>query len=183
MPLACADLRACPLDGSVDFATCLFDSLNFLLEPEAIAEAFIQMASTLRPGGLLYVDVVTERMIVDHFEGPEWTEKNGPVTLRWKTRYNRSSKIAETTLRINTGSAHSFRERVYPMDFLLQCIDRAGLVMLGAYDAHGWKRPAANSVRLDFVMVKPPAETALARYADLEADIQSLIRGMPDTHD
>lgn len=183
MPLACADLRASPLDNSVDFATCLFDSLNFLLEPEAIATAFVEMARALRPGGLLYVDVVTERMIVDHFEGPEWTEKNGPVTLRWKTRYDRKSKVAETTLRINTASAHTFRERVYPMDFLLQCMDRAGLVLLGAYDAHGWKRPAASSVRLDFVLVKPPAENALSRYAGLEETIQSLIRGMPDTNE
>ncbi|MFM1922102.1 MAG: hypothetical protein RLZZ303_3736 [Candidatus Hydrogenedentota bacterium] len=183
LPVACADLRACPLRESVDLATCLFDSLNFLLEPEDLAKSFSEMAQALRPGGLLYVDVVTERMILDHFVGPEWTEQNGRVSLRWKTRYNRQAKLAETTVRINTGAPNVFRERVYPMDFLLDCIAKAGLMLLGAYDAHGWKAPSASSVRLDFVAVKPPHQIPSTRYAALELDIQSLVRGMPDTND
>jgi len=182
LPLACADMRASPLHESVDLGTCLFDSLNFLLEPDYITQALAQMAAALKPGGILYVDVVTERMITEHFEGPEWTEKTGGITLRWRTRYDRHSRIAETTLRVNTGSGNTFRERVYPNAFLLEAIDKAGLVLLGCYDAHGWKAPAANTVRVDFVAVKPPAPKVIARYAAVEADIQSVIRGMPDVN-
>lgn len=182
LPIGCADLRACPLHESVDLATCLFDSLNFLLEPDHVELAFVQMAQALRPGGLLYADVVTERMIVDHFEGPEWTEKTGNFTMRWRTRYDRRTTTAETSLRLNTGPAHVFRERVYPLEFLLGCIDRAGLVLLGCYDAHGWKAPNPRTVRVDFVAVKPPVDKALTKYPALELDIQSLIRSMPDVN-
>lgn len=183
LPLACADLRASPLHGRVNFATCLFDSLNFILEPEQVAMAFKELGSSLAPGGILYCDVVTERMILDHFVGPEWTERSGKMTLNWKTTYDRKTTTAETRVRINKEESRVFRERVYANDYLLQCFEDAGLELLGAYDAHGWRPIAKHSVRLDFVAVKPPAAKVKAGYAQVEEEIKNLVRAMPEVMD
>jgi SAM-dependent methyltransferase len=183
LPLLCADLRAGAMHSNVHLATCLFDSLNFLLDPAEVATAFKQVAMALAPGGVLYCDVVTERMILDHFVGPEWTERNGRMTLNWKTTYERKTTTAETTVRVNKGEAQVFRERVYPVEYLQDCIEQAGLQLLGSYDAHGWKPVSKNTVRIDFVAAKPPLSKAGAKYAEIERDIRTLVTAMPEVVD
>ena len=87
LPAATADLRALPLHGGADYVTCLFDSLNFLLEYEDVERAFGQIYGALAPQGLFYFDVVTERMVKDYFEGQEWIEQNGRFSTTWRSAW------------------------------------------------------------------------------------------------
>lgn len=155
-PLAAADLRALPFHESYDLITCLFDSLNFILDEDGIREAIASCAAALRPGGIFYFDVVTERMVTEYFSGPAWTEENGGFRTTWKTEYDAEAGLAETSVRINHGEAATIREQIYSREVIESAIKDAGLALIVCADAENWKPPRANTIRLDFVVRKPP---------------------------
>lgn len=171
-PAAVADMRGLPFRGEFEFVTCLFDSLNFLLELEDLRRAFAEIAGCMRPGGLFYGDIITERMVLAHFAGQEWTEENGRFTTTWSSRYSRKERVAETAVTINRGQSSSVRERIFTLDEIESCIRDAGLELLGFYDAITWKKPRKRSIRVDIVAAKPPAPMTKKAYAGTERKVQ-----------
>jgi len=171
-PAAVADLRALPFRASVDYVTCLFDSLNFILEEGGLDQAFRSLAGALKPGGLVYFDIVTERMITEHFDGQEWTEDNGQFSTTWRSKYSRKSGVAETEIRVTKGAAGVFRERVYPREHIEAAVEEAGLTLLDTVDAHTWKAPSRKSIRLDFIAAKRPPRAMVKAYPGVRRGIR-----------
>lgn len=171
-PAAAADLRALPFRGSIDYVTCLFDSINFLLEIEDVRKAFGEISTALTPSGLLYFDVVTERMVTQHFEGQEWTEYDGGLTTTWRSRYNRKTRIADTDVHVGNGDGGMFRERIYAQDEIEDALQAAGLVVLGAFDAHTWKAPGRKTVRIDFVAAKTDSRELRKQFKTTSANVR-----------
>lgn len=152
LPLAQADLQALPCaDSAFHLVTCLFDSLNFLLEEDALRAAIRECARVLAPGGIFYFDLVTERMVTDFYLGPEWVEDNGGFRTAWHTDYDRQSGIADTAVRINSGAAQHFRERMYPLRTFRDAVARSGLQLLVEVDAETWRAPRPGSTRIDMI--------------------------------
>ena len=149
--VAVGTMAQLPFAPSFHLITCLFDSLNFVLEEDAVQSTIQGFRASLLPGGLLYFDVVTERMVTEHFLGPEWSEQHGPFTSNWRTKYDRETKIAETTVRVNSGEADILRERIYPIEWLEKLLKDAGLDVLACYDANTWKKPGRRTVRVEFI--------------------------------
>lgn len=172
----CADLRAIPFLQRFDYVTCLFDSLNFLLSEHDLYRGVAELATALRPNGLLYFDVVTERMVLDHFAGQEWTEKNDGFSSAWSCEYDRNTRTIETHIRINSGAAHVLRERVYPLEQVLDAVERAGCEVLGCCDAQTWRRPNRKTVRADIVAVKGSAKPYRRGFRRVQKLIQEALR-------
>lgn len=175
LPLAAADIRALPFSGNLGLLTCLFDSMNFLLEEEDFCTALCEFSGSLRPGGLLYFDVVTERMVTEHFEDQTWTEKNQGFTSTWSSTYDRATAVANTRVLIHGGEWASLHERIYPTDWIAEAVNAAGLQLLGYYDAMTWKKPKRQTTRIDFVAVKPPAPDCAQKFEPLPKHIQKLL--------
>lgn len=171
-PGAAGDLRALPFAGGIDFTTCLFDSVNFLLSYEEVQQAFREVRNALSGRGLFYFDVVTERMVTEHFEGQEWTENNGRFSSAWRSCYSRKNRIAETTVRVNTGPQGVVRERIYSRDEIESALTDAGFVILGVHDAHTWKPPHKKTVRLDFVASADASPALRKRYDSVYSEVR-----------
>jgi SAM-dependent methyltransferase len=176
LPLACADLRALPFQGRIGFITCLFDSLNFLLEEREIIQAFAQFEQVLQPGGLLYFDVVTERMVIQHFEDQTWTEQSSGFASTWSSTYDRGKSVANTRVLIHGRQWSSLHERIYPTAWLEKALRDAGLTLLGRFDAHTWKRITRHTTRVDFVAMKPPAAAAATRFKPIAEQIRDRLK-------
>ena len=159
-----ADLRALPFAGAFDFVTCLFDSVNFVLNDAGVAAALSGVYGALRPGGLLYFDVVTERMVLSHFDGQQWTEDNGRFRTTWESRYDRKTKFIDTRVRVNTGAEAAIRERVHDLVFLRDTLAGVGFKVLAVADAATWRLPKRKTIRVDIVAWKPTAGTMEARF-------------------
>jgi SAM-dependent methyltransferase len=155
-PLARADLCALPFGRRFHYATCAFDSLNFLLEEEQLRAAMREAAGLLLDGGVFYFDVITERMVTQHFADRQWAEDNGGFSTRWEGRYDRNTRIAELEIRVNTGPSYTTRERVYTPDQIKAAIEAAGLTLLGEFNAMNWKKPTYRSIRVDYVAMRNP---------------------------
>ena len=161
---ALADLRHLPFHASVDYVTCLFDSINFLLTMDDVAQAFGEVAAALREGGLFYFDMVTEKMVTEHFDNQEWTEQNGRFATTWRSRFARETGVTETEVRVTSGAGGVFRERVYPHEDIEALLKASGLTLLGAYDARNLRAPRPKTVRIDYVAVRDGSRTIQARF-------------------
>ncbi len=172
---AVADMRALPFRGSFSLVTCLFDSLNFLLDEEDVFRAVAEMSDALsRNDGILYFDVITERMVLEHFAGQSWTEDNGPFNSTWEGVYDQRQRIASTSVTVNTGARTVIEERVYPLEQITQAVESAGLTLLGSYDAETWKAPTRKSLRIDYVAVKNPERHTSKAFAKIASQIRRL---------
>ena len=172
LPVACGDLRALPLYGGVDYVTCLFDSLNFLLEMHDVTQCFVGVRNALTAHGLFYFDVITERMVTEHFDGQEWTESHDRFSTTWRSAYHHKTGIAETYVRVNNGPSGTVLERVYEQDEIEQALLDAGLTLLGVYDAHTWKPPNRRTVRIDFVAARSDSAALRKRFSGVYADMR-----------
>lgn len=174
--LARADLCALPCNERFHLVTCLFDSLNFLLYEEQIGAAFRSFQQALVPGGLLYFDAITRKMITDHFNNESWEENHGRFRSSWRSTYDRNTSMCETRVRINSGEDSITYERVYAEDFLCDALKQAGLTLLATRDAYTWKKVGRRTTRVDFVAVKPPAQGVNRRFPEVELLISEYLR-------
>ena len=170
------DLRALPLENSVDFATCLFDSINFLLDEDDVREAILQFGRALRPNGLLYFDFVTEEMVLQHFADQQWTENNGGFSTTWESDYDRATQITETTIRVNTGVVNTVRERIHSRKHIEDALARAGLKPLAILDAETWRKPRRKTIRVDVVAVKGEPGPYKKAFRETRNEIQALLQ-------
>jgi SAM-dependent methyltransferase len=175
-PLAAADLRRLPFDGSFDYITCLFDSMNFLLKKTTFRSAIKSFARSLSPGGILYFDVVTEEMILQHFANQIWTERNGRFSTKWSCKYHPATNTCETRIKVKRGPETTLYERVYELDFIKQAIEDAGLTLLGMHDAETWRSVRKKSVRVDFVCTKGPADAYAKPFKNAVRRMQECLK-------
>jgi SAM-dependent methyltransferase len=175
-PVAAGDLRALPFARSVDYVTCLFDSVNFLLTREDFAAGIRALAECLKPEGIVYFDIVTERMVLDHFAGQQWTERNGKFSTRWQCQYDRTSRTVETRIQVNSGETYTIRERIYDLDEIEDAANRAGIQLLGALDAETWRPPRRKTVRVDYVGVMGDFKRFRPAFRTIEKHVQSLLK-------
>ena len=153
-----ANFCALPFGECFQLATCLFDSLNFLLIEEQFSAAIHSFHRVLAPGGIFYFDVVTEKMIADHFENTEWTEHHDRFRSSWVSAYQRDTKTCETRVRINSGVESVTFERIYATDYILDVLQETGFSLLAMRDANTWKKVTKRTTRIDFIAVKGDAD-------------------------
>lgn len=175
--LACADVCALPFQEKFHLITCLFDSVNFLLREEQVHSAMESFFRALKPGGLLYFDIVTRRMISDHFNNECWMEDHGRFRSSWRSIYHREQRLCETRVRINSGTDSVTRERVYDPECIQDAVGRAGLSLLSMRDAYTWKKPGRAVTRIDFVAVKGGEKDLTRRFEAVERDIRAALIG------
>lgn len=177
VPLAQANMTGLPFaDESADIVTCLFDSVNFLLEPSLVEKAIREFARVLAPNGVLYFDIVTERMVTEHFENQKWTEDNGRFSTTWEGTYDRRRRIADTHIRVNTGVETFIRERVYPVEDIKRWVDFAGMDVLGILDAETWRSISRRTIRADVIAAKTPPRRYARPMKAVIADVRRALR-------
>ncbi len=113
-----ADMRTFDTHNPVDAVTCLYASLNHLLDPEDLTRTFTRVAAHLRPGGVFVFDLNSKHAFETLWRDPV-TEHGPGFTLH--RRFN--TKGAQTTMRLrierpnhppahDTLTARSFRESI-----------------------------------------------------------------------
>jgi SAM-dependent methyltransferase len=143
-----ADMRALPRFGRFDLVTCLGDSINHLVEPSDVGDAFAGMRDNLAPGGLLVFDVNTfsaYRTIGDFAAGDEDVVAVWRGSLaRLKAPATRTEVVVETFARRDDDlwERHTARQphRHYPLAQITALLERAGLRALAVRG----QRPGAH---------------------------------------
>jgi ubiquinone/menaquinone biosynthesis C-methylase UbiE len=158
------DMRSLNLRGKFDLATCWFDSLNYLLDIDDLAQTFARVSRVLEDNGVFIFDMNTIRALAVewvkescylHLDSPDFFLASVP-------QYDAARKIASLHV---TGFAREnkrwvridelHKERGYTLKEIRQCLKRAGLRELACWASlDKMDRPKPNTVRVWFVVRK-----------------------------
>ena len=170
-----ADMRALPFSGQFDYATCLFDSLNFMLSPEDLNRAVRQIARASTDDALFYFDVVTERMVLEFFADRKWTEDNGQFSTTWEGRYDPETRVSSTQIDVHGGPSVCMRERAHTTEEIEHALADAGYTVLGMFDARTWCKPTRKSIRIDIVATKSDAKRLRKKFRTITDQIAGVL--------
>jgi SAM-dependent methyltransferase len=123
-----ASLEALPFAAAFDVCTIFYDTLNHLLEADALARAFAAVAATLRPGGLLVFDITSR-----HGFEEWWNSTNRFGGTGWSmlvdARFDRANAIATGQVTFErAGATQRFviRERYFARDEITAALGATG---------------------------------------------------------
>lgn len=163
LPAAVMDARQMGLaPNSVDLVVSLYDSLNYILEPEGVQSCFKDVHHGLRPGALLIFDLNTERALRIGLFTQNNANPNDPLQYRWKSYWDGQKKLCriEMWFQWHGGSqliefTETHYERAYDHSQICQMLERAGFDSVVVYNSYTLSPPTSRSNRVYYVARKP----------------------------
>lgn len=139
----------------VDLLSCLYDSINYLLEPEALVRALANLGSRLAPGGRLVFDICTRANSLRHFDGRSDEGRAGEFSWIRETEFDRERSIHlnRFLIRHRGGPAREeiHRQRIYSIEGIRQACTAAGLEVLGCHGEFSLEPGSEDHDRVHFV--------------------------------
>lgn len=159
-------------EGFYDAALCLYDSINYILEPNQFIAFLRRLREVLRPGGLLLFDVCTELNSILHFDKRREVESGPGYRYARTMRYRKRNRIQENVILLSFDGpppmtlAERHLQRIYPLDDVRRFIAAAGFMLVEETDGYERRRPGAGTLRVHFLVRKPPLRVAAAADDD-----------------
>ncbi len=149
-----------------DLAVCLFDSLNYIVEPERLAQVFIRTLPHLRPGGYFVFDLNSEYALRENlFDQDNLSEDEETTRLYyyWRSQYDETQRVCRVDMwfavKDERGEWLRFREihwqRAYTIEEIRQMAEAAGWKWVKVFDAYSYRPPHEESERWYFVLQRP----------------------------
>jgi ubiquinone/menaquinone biosynthesis C-methylase UbiE len=149
------------LNQRFDAVICTYDSINYALNEEELANVFRNVSNHLEPSGLFIFDVTTERNIVRYFHTHTFAENQDDYTYIWKNTYSYPDKICHTDLTFFIREGDLFRrfeevhiQKIYEVRTVRQILTQTGYKMLGAHEMYTLNRWSKHSDRINFTARK-----------------------------
>ena len=145
-----ADMRAFVVERSADLVTCMYDSLNYLLEAADLAAAFRCAAAALRVGGLYIFDMNTIFGLAEQWGSRDTIHRNTgdwfiASRTRWDHERSTDTLVFHGFVRRGDGwerFTETHVERGYPVAQIRELLQQAGLTPRSVCDARA--EPAAE---------------------------------------
>ena len=142
-----------------DLCICLFDSLNYILEPDRLAMAMERVASHLTRKGLFIFDMNTEYALKNHFF--DQSNRMSDVRLRydWKSSYSHDTRLCKVSMKfwfrgedeIERVFEEEHLQFAYRMEEALSMLTNAGFRHFKTYQAYTFRAPSRSCDRVFFV--------------------------------
>lgn len=158
------DMRELKLPRPVDAATCLYDSLNYLVDEGELRRAMTAVAASLRPQGLFLFDMNTVRGLAtrwgnrvwiiqdsdDAFEADqsEFDYDSGIATLRVNAFLHRQGDLYERVKEVH-------RERGYPIPAIDAALESGGFKVLGRWSSPSFDAVTSETGRVFYAARRP----------------------------
>ncbi len=143
-----------------DLCISLFDSLNYITDPERLAMAIVRIAHYVRAGGLFIFDLNSEFALKNHFfdqDNLSYPEER--LQYDWKSTYDESTRICRVDMdfsyRDDAEQVTPFKEVhlqfAYRKDEILKMLDDAGFEDVTFYQAYTLRLPTRTADRVYYV--------------------------------
>ena len=144
LPVAVMDATRLGLrPASLDLVVCLYDSLNYVLDPEGLRECFRRVHEALAPEGLFIFDLNTPRALKIGLFTQEDLAPGARVQYRWEAHWDAAANICRVDMwfRVRGESGpveftETHYERAYPESEIKTWLRAAGFSFVRAYDAY-----------------------------------------------
>lgn len=144
-----------------DLAISLFDSLNYVTDPDKLAVAIKRVGEHLVDGGIFIFDVNTIYALAHHFFDQANLAPDHYPKYIWNSEYDHSTRICRVKMVFEVmedGERREFNEvhvqRGHSLEELTQWLLDAGFEVLNVYHAYKFRKPTRRSDRVFFVARK-----------------------------
>jgi ubiquinone/menaquinone biosynthesis C-methylase UbiE len=152
------DASTMDLGRTFDLAISLFDSLNYITEPDVLARACERVAAHLGRPGLLIFDLNTEYAFTEKlFDQDNLQTDENPIYV-WRSAYDRGARICTVSMEFQCregGKARAFYEthvqRAYSDDEVRGMLASAGFGEVRWYHAYSMLPPGPRTDRVYYV--------------------------------
>lgn len=158
-----ADLAELDLGGQqFELLISVFDSLNYILEPERLQQGFHRLFAHAAPGAILTFDMNSVYALRQNLFTQK--ETNGPIEHDWRSRWDEVAQICRVEMDFwvddeHTGERRHFKEvhlqRAYALNDVKNWLTDAGWVHIEVFGNYGERAPNARADRWLFVTEKP----------------------------
>ena len=155
-----ADLTSFDLGETFDCATCLYDSLNYILEPEKLKAAFFHIARHVEVGGVFVFDLNTPFALTQGLFTQSNYDPRKRLHYNWQAKYDPKTRVTsvemEFSRQVGVGQVEQFhevhRERAYGANEVRALLESTGWEVERLYDAYTINPPHAQSERWFWVV-------------------------------
>ena len=150
------------LDSPVDAIISVCDSVNYLLQDEAMSALFARVKKNLKPGGYFIFDLKTVYCYRNLIGNQTWVEQDDEVSYIWENYFYEDQDINEYMLTIFRKQPDSdlyerieeaHYQRAYDVDLLQKLLEENGLTIVECFDEDMKRQPDFNSERI-YVVAK-----------------------------
>ncbi|MBI3912333.1 MAG: methyltransferase domain-containing protein [Armatimonadetes bacterium] len=152
------DARALDLPRTYDACVSLFDSLNYLIQPEDLASAFQGVHRHLVPGGVFIFDVNTIRALELGMFNQTGHGRDPSLHYVWKSQWHPETRLCAIDMEFHLQTATGTRtfyerhvQRGYTLDEIRGALESTGCEVLGVFEAFTFHAPTARTDRYYFV--------------------------------
>jgi len=150
----CQRLEQLWLPRGVDLAVCALDSLDYIVDPEACAEAIRRVYRALNPGGIFIFDVNTPEKL-RAMDGQVFLDEDDDVYCVWRGEFDEETNICSYGMDLfqRRGSVweRSFEEHqeyAYSAEQLTAYLKEAGFTHIAVYADRLFEAPRPGEQRI-----------------------------------
>lgn len=155
IPFHAADLRRIEGLPAFDAVLCLYDSMNYMMSVEEMAQALRQARPLVRPEGVFVFDVCTEANSLRYFRDMTEREAGDGFAYVRHSFYREGVQTNDFTIRFQASEEvvrEVHQQRIYPLRAVLDLVAASDFEMLGAYDGFTFITASEESDRVHFVL-------------------------------
>ena len=159
--LVCDAAQMALADESAELVVCLYDSLNYILEPERLATSLAEAYRILRTGGLFIFDLNTQRALATGLFTQDNMRTDEPLQYTWEAHWDSATRVCRVDMLYyynGEGGPKNFREihyqRAYDNDEVLAMLRAAGFPRIKDYSAYTFQPVTPRSDRAYYVAAK-----------------------------
>ncbi len=152
----CQDLSALSLPRGVDLAVCALDSLDYIVDPAACAEAIRRVWHVLNPGGIFIFDVNTPEKL-RAMDGQVFLDEDDDVYCVWRGSFDEETNVCSYGMdlfqrqgQMWIRSFEEHQEYAYSRQQLTGYLKEAGFQRIRVYADCCFEEPRANEQRIYF---------------------------------
>ncbi len=140
-----------------DVILCLYDSINYIMQPEEITSFLNEIGNSLTSKGIFIFDICTENNSLEFFYNYYDHEKNENFFYdRW-SHYSHKTKVQFTEFKMHFKSdpltyLEVHQQRIYAVKTIVNLIGKSRFQILEKYDGFSLKCPTSKSNRIHFVL-------------------------------
>ena len=155
IPILDGDMRDFKTTETFEVVLSMYDSINYLLNPDDLKRAFTCVHKALQPGGIFIFDICTEYNSLIHFSDDYSEDTINGIWFSRHTFYRKRDRIQFNDFRIREKNGDLYqefhRQRVYKQAEIRDALLQAGFSLDGMFAGYTVQKPRSSTDRIHFV--------------------------------
>lgn len=156
------DITDFDIGGKSDCFISTLDTVDHIMDEEALTRLFAKVGELLEDGGLFIFDAITMHHLEETLADNIFYEDYDDFTLLWVNHFDKETKVNTADLTLFGLAEDDLYERFdgelvekyYPTGFFTDAAGKAGLTLLGTYGELKDSEPEENEERIFYVFGK-----------------------------